>query len=354
MNKTNIDIQSLLREHIRSMTPYSSARDEFEDVSKDNIFLDANENPYGTATGEPYNRYPDPYQRAVKAKLSPIKNIPTDHIFLGNGSDEPIDLLFRAFVEPQKENVIILPPTYGMYKVSADLNNVEVREVALTAELDLDVEGILAKVDEHTKIIFVCSPNNPTGGAVSANKIEQLLSNFEGLVIVDEAYVDFSSQPSFISKLSEYNNLIVLQTFSKAWGMAGLRLGMMFASSEIINVFNTIKPPYNINQLTQEKALEALDNVEKVEEMVRNMLAERARLEQALDKLSFVKNRYPSDANFILVQVEGADKMYNDLVEKGIVIRNRSKVLLCDQGLRISIGTEEENNKFLEEFSKLG
>lgn len=350
MNKTSIDIQSLLRNHIRSMTPYSSARDEFEDVSTDNVFLDANENPYGTATGEAYNRYPDPYQRAVKAKLSPIKNIPTDHIFLGNGSDEPIDLLFRAFVEPQKDNVIILPPTYGMYKVSADLNNVEVREVTLTKELDLDVDGILNKVDEHTKIIFVCSPNNPTGGSVSVEKIEQLLTNFNGIVVVDEAYIDFSSQPSFISKLKEYNNLIVLQTFSKAWGMAGLRLGMMFASPKIVTVFNTIKPPYNINQLTQEKALEALDNVDKVKEMVEKMLSERARLEKAFDEMPIVKNRFPSDANFILIQVDNADQKYQELINKGIVIRNRSKVLLCEQGLRVSIGTKEENDRLLKEF----
>lgn len=351
MNKTNIN--SLLRSHIKSITPYSSARDEFEEVNNENIFLDANENPYGTALGEPYNRYPDPYQRAVKAKLSPIKNIPVDHIFLGNGSDEPIDLLFRAFVEPQKDNVIILPPTYGMYSVSAELNNVDVKQVPLTNELDIDVEGIMQSIDEQTKIIFICSPNNPTGGAVSSDKIEYILQHFSGLVVVDEAYIDFSSQTSFISKLSDYNNLIILQTFSKAWGMAGLRLGMMFASPEIVKIFNGIKPPYNINQLTQEKALEALDNVEKVNEMVRKMLLERKRLEVALDAMPIVKNRYSSDANFILIQVEGADDIYNKLIGKGVVIRNRSKVLLCEEGLRISIGSEAENDKLLKELSLL-
>ncbi|WP_348646728.1 histidinol-phosphate transaminase [Flammeovirga sp. SubArs3] len=353
MEKITTDIQKLIRNHIREMEPYSSARDEFEEVSDQNVFLDANENPFGTATGEPYNRYPDPYQRAVKEKLSVLKGIPTENIFLGNGSDEPIDLLFRAFVEPQKENVVILPPTYGMYQVSAALNNVELRKVALTSTLDLDVEGILNAVDNNTKIIFVCSPNNPTGNAVSSDKIIQLLEQFKGIVVVDEAYIDFSSEPSFIGKLEEYENLVVLQTFSKAWGMAGLRLGMMFANKQVVDIFNVIKPPYNINQLTQEKALEALDNVDKVKEMVATLLSERQRLEKELSEISRVKNIFPSDANFILIQVENATDDYNKLVEQGIIIRNRAKVLLCDEGLRISIGTPEENNRFLEAFKAL-
>ncbi|MBB6458997.1 histidinol-phosphate transaminase [Flammeovirga kamogawensis] len=353
MENSTIDIQAFLRQHIKTMTPYSSARDEFEDVSTTNIFLDANENPYGTALGEPYNRYPDPYQRAVKQKISVLKDIPTKNIFLGNGSDEPIDLLYRAFVEPKEDNVIILPPTYGMYKVSAELNNVTCKEVALTTDLDLDVDGILAAVDNNTKIIFVCSPNNPTGNAVSTDRIIALIEQFNGIVVVDEAYIDFSAQPSFIQKIEKYPNLIVLQTFSKAWGMAGLRLGMMFANAEIVRVFNVIKPPYNINQLTQEKALEALDNVDKVRDMVAKMLSERNRLVEEFKEMPLVKNIFPSDANFILIQVDNADANYQTLVDQGIIIRNRSKVLLCEQGLRISIGTKEENDVLLEKMKQL-
>ncbi|OHX66137.1 histidinol-phosphate transaminase [Flammeovirga pacifica] len=353
MENSVFDMTSLLRDHIRTMKPYSSARDEFEEVSDDFVFLDANENPFGTATGEKYNRYPDPYQRAVKEKLSVVKNVPKENIFLGNGSDEPIDLLFRAFVEAGQDNVIILPPTYGMYQVSATLNNVELREVPLTKELDLDTKGILNSIDEYTKIIFVCSPNNPTGNSMSIDKIETLLDNFNGLVVVDEAYIDFSDQESFSQRLSQYPNLIVLQTFSKAWGMAGLRLGMMFASQEIIRIFNIIKPPYNINQLTQEKALECLDHVDKVDEMVETMINERTRLKEELEKLPQVKNIYPSDANFLLIQVENATSDYKKLIDNNVVIRNRANVLLCEEGLRISIGTKEENDKFITAFKAL-
>ncbi|MBB3697920.1 histidinol-phosphate transaminase [Flammeovirga yaeyamensis] len=353
MEKSTFDISSLLREHIRTMTPYSSARDEFEEVSDDFIFLDANENPFGTATGEKYNRYPDPYQRAVKEKLSKVKHVPTENIFLGNGSDEPIDLLFRAFVESGKDNVIILPPTYGMYQVSAALNNVELRKVSLTESLDIDTEEVLNTIDQHTKLIFVCSPNNPTGNSVSVDRIEHLLNNFNGIVVVDEAYIDFSDQESFSQKLDQYPNLVVLQTFSKAWGMAGLRLGMMFASKEIIRVFNIIKPPYNINQLTQEKALECLDNEDKVKEMVSVLISERERLKDELSSLPRVKSIYPSDANFLLIQVEDANNDYDKLIKSNVVIRNRANVLLCDEGLRISIGTKEENDKFIEAFKAL-
>ncbi len=346
-----IDVNSLVRENIKNLAPYSSARDEYTGVK--GVFLDANENPYESVSGGNYNRYPDPYQREIKEKLGPIKGVTTDQVFLGNGSDEAIDLVFRAFCEPGTDNVIILPPTYGMYKVCADINNIEVRKVLLTPAFELDVPAILEAADENTKAVFVCSPNNPTGNTIPQHQILELLVAFNGLVVIDEAYIDFASVESYTSKLDEFPNLIVLQTFSKAWGMAALRLGMAYASPLIISLFNKIKYPYNINQATQELALNALDNVKLKEEYVNKLLNQRDELANELLKISAVEKIYPSAANFLLVKVGGADEIYNKLIKKLVIVRNRSKVALCEGCLRISIGTKEENEELIREFTKI-
>lgn len=338
------DLNKILRDNIRNIKPYSSARDEY--TGKEGVFLDANENPIGSVSGD-YNRYPDPLQKALKARIGEIKGVETSHIFLGNGSDEPIDLLIRAVCNPGEDNVVILPPTYGMYRVSADINDVAVKEVPLTKQYDIDVNAVLRAVDENTKIIFLCSPNNPTGNSLSSENILYLIRKFNGLVVLDEAYIDFVPNKSFMRVLPRYPNLVILQTFSKAWGWAALRLGMAFASEEIIDVLNKIKPPYNINEATQRIALEGLKQVGKKEEMVETILAERKNLRGALNMLRCVEQVFPSDANFLLVKVAEPRKMYNYLVSKQLIVRDRSTVALCEGCLRITVGTRAENGALI-------
>lgn len=346
-----MDINELQRENIKNLRPYSTARDEYKGQAS--VFLDANENGYGSPTSTKYNRYPDPLQLDLKDAISKIKGVPIENTFLGNGSDEAIDLLFRAFCEPGRDNVIILPPTYGMYEVSAGINNVEVRKVNLLPNFQMDLEGIAEAIDEHTKMIFICSPNNPTGNSIIRTEIETILANFNGLVVIDEAYINYSRQRTFIPELTEYANLVILQTFSKAWGLAALRLGMAFASRLIIDILNKVKPPYNINQATQDIALEALKNVAQVNDWITQTVNERTTLTTALEALPMVKKVYPSDANFILAEVQDAAATYNALVEKGIIVRDRSKVVLCEGCLRITIGTPEENETLLQALNTL-
>ncbi len=342
------NLNSILRENIKNLVPYSSARDEFNGGDKGPwIFLDANENSFGSPLPVSYHRYPDPLQLQLKHKISAIKGVPLQNIFLGNGSDEAIDILFRAFCRPGIDNVILVPPTYGMYEVSANINDVATRKVPLTTDFQLNLEGIAEKIDQNTKLIFICSPNNPTGNSIDRAAIETILANFEGLVVIDEAYINYSKQKSFIQELTEYSNLIVLQTLSKAWGLAALRLGMAFASEEIIEVFNKVKPPYNINQASQTLALEALDNVAQVNEWIKQIVAERDKLISDIKTLSFVNYIYPSDANFILAKTSDPRKIYTYLVEQGIIIRDRSKVELCEGCLRITIGTPAENQELI-------
>ncbi len=345
------DLKGLIRPHLKDLVPYSSARDDYK--GNDGVFLDANENPFGSITKENWNRYPDPYQYELKNKIGEIKRVSADRIFLGNGSDEPIDLLFRAFCEPGVDNVIINPPTYGMYKVSADINNVEVRETQLTNAFDLDVKSILDTVGERTKIVFICSPNNPTGNDVTLSRIEEVLKRFNGLVVVDEAYIDFTDRPSFIEKLNEYGNLIVLQTFSKAWGLAALRLGMAFCSQEILGVLNKIKAPYNLSGLTQRTVYNALENIETKDKMVDDILENRIQLKSDLECLGIVERVFPTNANFFLVKVRNASDVYRQLISKKIILRDRSKVVLCEDGIRITVGTKEENNALIQALKKL-
>jgi histidinol-phosphate aminotransferase len=343
---TMFSVQNILRENIKTLTPYSSARDEFQGEAS--VYLDANENAFGSPLDTPYNRYPDPMQYAVKKRLMEIKGVPIRNIFLGNGSDEAIDILFRSFCNPGVDNVIIVPPTYGMYQVSANINDVEARKVNLTADYQLNMEGIAEAIDDKTKMIFICSPNNPTGNSINRADVETLLANFAGLVVVDEAYINFSRQKTFIQELTEYANLVVLQTLSKAWGLAGLRLGMAFASEEIIEVMNRVKPPYNINEATQQLVLQALQNVDQVNHWIKQTLLERDKLVLNLKAFDFVLDIYPSDANFILVKTTDAKSIYNHLVGEGIIVRDRSKVELCEGCLRITVGTPEENLTMLE------
>lgn len=345
------DINALVRAHILTLKPYSSARDEY--TGTEGVFLDANENPFGSALAHHnYNRYPDPYQRKVKQKLAKIKNCKPEQIFLGNGSDEPIDLLFRAFCEPKQDNVILMPPTYGMYEVSADLNLVQAKKVKLTPDFQIDTDSVLREIDANTKLIFVCSPNNPSANSLRKAPIRLLLSNFSGLVVVDEAYIDFAKESSWIDELLDFPNLVVLQTFSKAWGLAALRLGMCFASPEIIKILNKIKPPYNINEATQDLALQALDHVEKKNEMVKAILEEREKLVTALEQTPCILKVYPSDANFVLAKTTNAQKIYHFLTENKVIVRDRSKVTLCEDCLRITVGTSVENKKLVEELRK--
>ncbi|WP_339751800.1 histidinol-phosphate transaminase [Algoriphagus aquimarinus] len=345
------DLDPLLRPHIANLQPYTSARDEY--TGKEGVFLDANENPYGSITDQDYNRYPDPYQLELKAEIAKIKDVKPSHIFLGNGSDEAIDLLFRAFCNPGIDNVILLPPTYGMYEVSANINDVETRKVPLTEDFQLQPDKILAAVDAHTKIIFVCSPNNPSGNKVKRNDIIRLLQEFNGLVVVDEAYIDFSDEPSFTTELGKYGNLLVMQTFSKAWGLASLRLGMAFASKKMIKILNRIKPPYNISGLTQETVLAAIHNQDKVAKMTQDILAEKDFLQGELEKLDYIQKIHPTHANFLLVKIPNASHVYDDLIEEKIIVRNRSKVQLCEDCLRISVGTRSENEAFIQALKKI-
>lgn len=331
------ELETLVRPNIWKLKPYSSARDEFKGEAS--VFLDANENPYNA----PYNRYPDPLQREVKEKIATLKGVNIDSIFLGVGSDEPIDLLYRIFCEPGIDNVIAIDPTYGMYKVCADINNIEYRTVKLNDDFDFEPENLLAKVDSKSKLLFLCSPNNPSGNSFSFEKIRYILEHFQGIVIVDEAYIDFSSRPSLLGKLDQYPNLVILQTFSKAWGSAGIRLGMAFASKEIIQIFNKIKYPYNINRLTQEHALELLERNDDIRTWVKELISEREKLQKELSKLPVILHIYPSDANFLLVRTSNAQALYDYLVKKGIIVRNRNKITLCENCLRITVGTPEEN-----------
>lgn len=343
----SFDLNKLTRENVKRMKPYSSARDEFEGNAS--VFLDANENPYA----ELYNRYPDPHQRKLKEKISALKNVPADQIFLGNGSDEPIDLIFRAFCIPGKDNVIIPQPTYGMYSVSAETNDIEILTTSLTKDFDVDPDAILKLVNENTKVLFLCSPNNPSGNLLSKDKIKALLGNFDRLVVVDEAYIDFANQSSLTEWLKDYPNLIILQTLSKAWGLAALRLGMCFASTEIIKVLNRIKPPYNINEATQQLVLENLKLVLQKEIWVKELIVQREVLKKALEKIKVVLKIYPSDANFLLIKVTDPTAIYNKLISKGIVVRDRSKVMLCEGCLRITVGTEKENQILIKELNTL-
>jgi len=342
-----MNLDKLLRNNIKALKPYSSARDEFSGEAE--VFLDANENPFN----EPYNRYPDPLQWAVKEKIAVLKNIAPEKIFLGNGSDEPIDIIFRAFCEPGVDNVVTIEPTYGMYQVAADINNVEVRKVKLNEHYDFKAVDLLNAVNLYTKAIFICSPNNPTGNLLDKTEIIKLLTEFDGIVVLDEAYIDFSPENSFLGLLESCQNLIILQTFSKAWGMAGIRLGMAFAQREIIEVFNKIKYPYNINILTQQKALELIDGEGEKNEWVKIILDERAKMIRKLFKLPFVQVIYPSDANFILVKMDDARGIYEYLTERKIIVRDRSKVTLCENCLRITIGSSEENKKLRKALKKL-
>jgi histidinol-phosphate aminotransferase len=339
----NFNINKITRENIKIMKPYSSARDEFKDFDKQMIFLDANENPFENGV----NRYPDPQQRTVKSALSEIKRIDASQILLGNGSDEVLDLIFRAFCEPNKDNIVTLPPTYGMYSVLAELNAIKNREVLLTHDFEINVEAILSRVDANTKIIFLCSPNNPTGNSFTNASIKELLEKFNGLVLLDEAYIDFSEEESWLQQLPTYPNLIISQTLSKAYGMAGIRLGILYASQEIIAILNKIKPPYNVNILTQEKALERIENYDQILEEVTEIKQSKYALITELEKISYVQEIYPTDANFILIKVDDANKRYQQALEKGIVLRNRSTQPLCENCIRITIGTPEENTQLI-------
>ena len=337
----SFNINNLVRENIKKLVPYSSARDEFKGEA--NVFLDANENSLGSPLIKWYNRYPDPLQLKVKEKLSSIKGVPVENIFLGNGSDECIDLLIRAFCVPGVDNIMVCPPTYGMYEVSAGINDIAVKKVPLTQNFQLNIPAVEEAIDDHTKIIFLCSPNNPTGNSLNREDVEVILNNYFGLVVIDEAYINFSRFRSFTQELPEYPNLVVMQTLSKAWGLAALRVGMTFASEEITAVLNRIKPPYNINQASQELALQALEQVEQVNSMILEIVQQRDALATALSDLPAVEKIYPSDANFLLVQVVNAKEIYKYLLEKGIVVRDRSKVELCAGCLRITVGTPAEN-----------
>jgi len=341
----NFNLQKLVRENIRNLKPYSSARHEF--TGKASVFLDANENAFGSPVAESFNRYPDPLQWELKFQLARIKGVPAENICIGNGSDEIIDLAYRIFSNPGKDNIIICPPTYGMYAVSADINDIEIRKVSLTKEFQLDVEGIINVTDSNTKLLFICSPNNPTGNNMNRADVEFLLNNFPGIVIIDEAYINYSNQKTFIQELTEYPNLIVMQTLSKAWGLAALRLGLCYASMDIIDLFNKVKPPYNINEASQQIALEGLQHTELINGWIKEVVLQKEQLIIELDGLIFVKMIYPSDANFVLVKVDDADALYLYLTENEIVVRNRSKEPGCENCLRISIGTPEENKNLL-------
>ncbi len=340
------DLNNLLRENIKTLVPYSSARDEF--TGDASIYLDANENSLGSPLKKWYNRYPDPLQRRLKEKIGGIKGIDPDGIFLGNGSDECIDILIRAFCEPGVDNMLICPPTYGMYEVSAAINNVAVKKVPLTDSFQLDLPAIENAVDDHTKMIFLCSPNNPTGNAIHREDVEAVLNNYFGIVVIDEAYINFSRFRSFSQELKDYPQLVIMQTLSKAWGLAALRVGMSFASREIIGVMNRIKPPYNINQASQELAMTALENVESVNEMIRELVAQRKLMEEELPAVPVIKKLFPSEANFILAEVSNAPAVYQYLLEAGIVVRLRKNILIFGDCLRITVGTPEENGRLIE------
>ncbi len=351
--QANFDLNQLLRDNIRKMKPYSSARDEFSGTAQ--VYLDANENPYDTGL----NRYPDPHQKALKQRIAQLKKVQPQQVFLGNGSDEPIDLLFRAFCEPGKDHAVFIAPSYGMYEVAANTNSIAFTQVQLTSDFQLDTDAILqaaklhGRLDGKTKLLFLCSPNNPSGNLLNKVEVKYLLEHFEGLVVIDEAYIDFSGEKGWLPELEHYPNLVVLQTLSKAWGLAGIRLGMAFASASIVAVLDKIKPPYNINELTQQAALKALEDTAKVQAQIAEVLEERGKLADGLRPLPFVVRVFPSKANFLLVKTTAARKVYEHCLSHGIILRDRSKVPGCEGCVRITVGTPEENKRLLEILSKL-
>jgi histidinol-phosphate aminotransferase len=340
-------ITNLIRKNIQQLKPYSSARDEFKGEAE--VYLDANENPYPSA----YNRYPDPLQLKLKEKLGLLKGLNPSQIFLGNGSDEAIDLLIRVFCEPYQDSILITDPTYGMYSVAGEVNGVVIKRASLTSDFELDTHSIFNPIDGTTKIIFLCSPNNPSGNLLNKNKVKEILKAFSGLVVIDEAYIDFARDKGFVDELPTYPNLVILQTFSKAWGLAGLRLGMCFASEEIIQVLNKIKYPYNVNSYTQQKALDALAAPEQINQWVNEILNERENLRENLNQLKVVKRIYPSDANFLLVQMDNAKVAYDKLLNANIIVRDRSGITRCENCLRITIGTPQENKRLIDTLKEL-
>jgi len=345
----SFNLNNIIRQNVRNLKPYSSARDEYVSDGSKMVFLDANENPFNNGV----NRYPDPKQRSLKSALAEKKNIATENILLGNGSDEVLDLLFRAFCEPKQDNVLTFPPTYGMYKVLSGINGIENKEVLLDKNFQLDTVGILKTIDAKSKMIFICSPNNPTGNSFSEEKIIELLNNFKGLVVIDEAYIDFSPNKSWVSRLSDFPNLVVTQTLSKAYGMAGIRLGICIASKEIVAVLNKIKPPYNVNELTQQKALERILDSVRISSEIEELLDQKQVLSKMLPNINYVKKVYSSDANFLLVKVDDANLRYGQLLENRVVVRNRSKQPCCSNTLRFTIGTKEENIKLIRVLKEL-
>lgn len=344
-----MNLERLLRKNIIDLKAYSSARDEFKEISKGSVFIDANENPFNNGL----NRYPDPQQNKVKKRLSEIKNVDVNQILLGNGSDEVLDLIFRAFCEPKEDNIVTLPPTYGMYSVLANLNNIENKEVVLDSDFQPNIDAILKAQNSHSKLLFICSPNNPTANSFKSDLVADLIINFNGVVIIDEAYIDFSDQESWLSRINEFPNLIITQTLSKAYGMAGIRLGICYASTDIIAILNKIKPPYNVNQLTQDKALERLFEIDKVNVEVDILLKERQKLMTELSSISFIEKVYPSDANFILAKIDDANERYEQLVKNDIVVRNRTNQPLCHNCLRFTVGTPDENQRLITTLKQL-
>ena len=340
-----LDINSLVRPHLLDMKPYASARDEF--TGKSEVYLDANENALGSVGSKDLARYPDPHQQAIKAKLAQLKGVKPAQIFIGNGSDEPIDLLIRAFCSPGENEILIQPPTYGMYAVSASVNNVAVQQVPLTPDFQIDVPAVEAAISESVRLLFVCNPNNPTGTRLNADDVLTIANQFHGLVIVDEAYIDFSSQPSFIAHIEKHPNIVVLQTFSKAWGLAAARVGMLYGNEQVVAILKKIKPPYNVNAMSQEVVLEALDRVSDQKAYVAELVSLRRSLQTQLEGLSTVQKVYDSDANFLLTKVDEPGTLYHYLIDKGIIVRDRSKVQLCEGCLRITVGTKEENDRLL-------
>ncbi|MCB1024117.1 MAG: histidinol-phosphate transaminase [Acidobacteria bacterium] len=341
----NFNVENLIRENIKGLSHYSSARNEFTGSAE--IYLDANENSFGSPISKNYHRYPDPLQIEIKKRLAVINGVRTDEIFVGNGSDEAIDLLYRIFCDPKVDNVLICPPTYGMYQVSAAINDIAVKEANLTEDFDLNPAAIVDAADLNTKLLFICSPNNPTGNSLDQNKIIEIAGAFSGIIVIDEAYIDFSRQRSFVSEIKKLENLVVLKTFSKAWGLAGLRVGMAFANSKIIGLFNKVKPPYNVSEIAQNAVIEALENREMVNRTILKIISEREKLIGALSEFEFVTKIYPTDANFVLVKTDNADLIYEHLVGKKIIVRNRNRVEKCEGCLRITVGTPEENQELV-------
>lgn len=345
----DFNIHNIIRSNIKAMKPYASARDEYEDTSGEMVFLDANENPFENGM----NRYPDPQQKRLKAQLSLLKGVSEEQILLGNGSDEILDLIIRAFCEPNKDQIITLPPTYGMYEVLANLNAIEIIKIELNSDFQPRVDTILKAQNNRTKLLVLCSPNNPTSNSFNSERIQKLVSGFNGIVVIDEAYIDFSNEESWIKFLAKFPNLIVTQTLSKAYGMAGIRLGICYASKDIISILNSIKPPYNVNALTQQKALERLLKPQEVISEIKSIIQQREWLKLELETISLIEKIFPSDSNFLLVKVDDATNRYNELIKNGIVVRNRTNEPLCENCLRLTVGTEQENIKLITALKQL-